>query len=112
MRQHKDNPSSNFIKKNGFQKIGRSIYMESPPSHTPTRPFLRVRTISNRAWARGNNPTWVRAHNRPQTLDFQALRTFTLCKSETLRVYVPTRLRGSARLSMGVRPTPSKPPNL
>lgn len=29
--------------KNGFQKSGRSIYMESLHARTPTRPFLRVR---------------------------------------------------------------------
>lgn len=26
--------------KNGFEKFGRSIYMESPPLHTPTRVFF------------------------------------------------------------------------
>lgn len=43
---------SNPVKKNGFEKLGRSMCMESPPLGTPTRVFLRACAINNREWVR------------------------------------------------------------
>lgn len=103
-------PPSNPVQKNGFEKLGRSICMESPPSGTPTRVFLRACAINNREGARGNNPAWVRPHDRPQTAENQCFATFTLCKSETLRVYAHVRVGGYASESVGIRTTPPSTP--
>ena len=78
---------------------------------TPTRVFLRACAINNREWARGCNPAWVRPYERRQTIDFQDFATFTLCKSETLRVYAHTRVGGCASESVGGCVTPSQNPN-
>jgi len=85
--------------------MGRSIYMEPPPLGTPTRVFLRACAINNREWAHGYNPAWACAHNKLQMLENQRFPTFTLCKSETLRVYAHVRVGGCARKHVGVRPT-------
>lgn len=101
---------SNLVQKNGFEKLGRSIYMESPPTGTPTRVFLRACAINNREWARGHNPAWVRPCKRRQMIDFQHFATFTLCKSETLRVYAHALVCGCASESVGGRTTPPRTP--
>lgn len=84
--------------------------MESPPSRTPTRVFLRVRAINNREWARGSNLAWAHPHDRLQTLENQQVATFTLCKSETWRVYANARSRGHSGKRMGGCATPPSTP--
>lgn len=44
-------------------------------------------------------------------LDFQPFNTFTLCKSETLRVYVPTHTHGHTHTSVGRSGRPRNRPN-
>ena len=96
--------------KNGFEKLGRSICMESPPSGTPTRVFLRACAINNREWARGSNPAWAHPYDRRQMLENQHIASFTLCKSETLRVYAHVRSCGHSGKRMGSCATsPSTP---
>lgn len=85
--------------------------MESPPSGTPTRVFLRACAINNREWARGSNPAWARPYDGRQILENQRIATFTLCKSETLRVYAHARSRGHSGKRMGGCATPSQHPN-
>lgn len=96
--------------KNEFEKLGRSICMESPPSGTPTRVFLRACAINNREWARGSNPAWVRPHDRQQTPENQHFVTFTLCKSETRLACAHVRVGGCASESVGVCATPPSTP--
>lgn len=45
-----------------------------------------------------------------RTTDFQQISTFTLCKSETLRVYAHVRVGGCASESVGVCATPPSTP--
>lgn len=99
-----------YVKKNGFEKFGRSICMEPPPLGTPTRVFLRACAINNREWARDNNPAWAHPHNRRKSIDFQHITTFTLCKSETLWVYAHVRVCGCALGHVGAHPTPPSTP--
>lgn len=96
--------------KNGFEKLGRSICMESPPSGTPTCVFLRACAINNREWARGSNPAWAHPYDRRQMLENQHIATFTLCKSETLRVYAHVRSCGNSGKRMGGCATPPSTP--
>lgn len=81
------------------------------PTYGHTHPrILRACAINNREWARGHNPAWVRPYEWQQTTDFQLLATFTLCKSETLRVYAHALVGGRASDCVGGRPNPCETP--
>lgn len=84
--------------------------MESPPSRTPTRVFLRAPAINNREWARGRNRECARPRKSKKIADFQLFTTFTLCKSETLRVYAHVRSCGHSGKRMGGCATPPSTP--
>lgn len=80
------------------------------PTYGHTHPrILRACAINNREWARWHKPAWVRPCEWCQMVDFQQLATFTLCKSETLRVYAHALVRGCASESVGGRATLPEP---
>lgn len=96
--------------KNGFEKLGRSICMESPPSGTPTRVFLRACAINNREWARGSNPACA-----PHTIGDKCLKINTLRLSLCAKVkpfgFTPMYAHVGTQASAWavVRPPPSAP---
>ena len=81
------------------------------PTYGHTHPrILRACAINNREWARWHKPAWVRPCEWCQMADFQRLATFTLCKSETLRVYAHALVCGRASESVGGWATPPRTP--
>lgn len=82
--------------------------MESPPSRTPTRVFLRVRAINNREWARGSN-----LGGRTHTIGYKHLKIsklrLSLCAKVKLFGFTLTHAHVGTQASAWavVRPLPA-----
>ena len=103
-------PPRNPVQKNGFEKIGWSICMESPPTGTPTRVFCvraRLTTASGHA---GTNLRGCAHANGAKWLIFNNLR-LSLCAKVKPYGFTPMRLYVGAQARAWAVVRPSQNPN-
>ena len=82
-----------MLRKNRFEKLGRSIYMESPPPCTPS-PVFSFPHACTPLGCKTCLCSCLCYRYASNIADFQHFITFTFAQSETLRVYVLTPTHG------------------